>query len=119
MLLVTVMTFTTLFAGETDTPMIPDDINLILGQISPDMAEVEVGRIVQEYYPDADRTTGSWSGQTGYVMFDLTPRYSISIAEYNDLNNFESRFVHADMIFYVYDWELKRRIDISFYLWDD
>lgn len=107
-----------LFAGAADASLMPDGINQILGRISPNMAEAEVQKIVKKYYPDAKRTLGIWSGQTGYIEFKLTERYSISVAEYNDPKDFESRFVHADMILYVYDWELKRRINISFYKWD-
>ncbi|MHC4403493.1 MAG: hypothetical protein ACYTG0_27870 [Planctomycetota bacterium] len=108
-----------LFAGAADTPLMPDGVNQILGRINPNTPEAEVEKIVKKHYPDAKRTLGSWSGQTGYVEFKLTSRYSISVAEYNDPKDFESRFVHADMILYVYDWELKRRINISFHRWDD
>lgn len=105
-------------AGAEDTPLMPDGVNQILGRIAPNMAEAKVEAIVKKYYPDAKRTLGSWSGQTGYVEFKLNKRYSISVAEYNDPKDFESRFVHADMILYVYDWELKQRINISFHKWD-
>ena len=105
-------------AGAEDAPLMPDGVNHILGRIVPDMPEAAVAAIVTKYYPDATRNVGVWSGQTGYVEFKLTKRYSISVAEYNDPKDFESRFVHADMILYVYDWELKRRINISFHKWD-
>ena len=108
-----------LVAGAADAPLMPDGVNQILGRITPDMAEAKVEAIVKKYYPDAKRTLGSWSGQTGYVEFKLTKRYSISVAEYNDPKDFESRFVHADMILYVYDWEVKRRINISFHNWNE
>jgi len=104
------------FAG--DGPLFPDGASQILGRIQPGMSEAQVEEIVRIYYPDASRTVGIWSGQTGYVDFRLTSRYSISVAEYNDPEDFNFRFVHADMILYVYDWELNRRINISFYDWD-
>lgn len=108
-----------LVVGAGDAPLMPDGVNQILGRITPNMAEAEVEKIVKKHYPDAKRTLGSWSGQTGYVEFKLTSRHSISVAEYNDPKDFESRFVHADMMLYVYDWELKRRINISFHKWND
>jgi len=109
----------TLSVFATEEPLFPDGVNQILGRIQPDMSEAQVEEVVRIYYPDAIFSLGSWSGQTGYVSFKLTSRYSISIAEYNDPEDFNNRFVHADMLLYVYDWELKRRINISFHNWDD
>ena len=105
------------FAG--GGPLFPDGVNQILGRIQPDMSEAQVEEIVKIYYPDVSHTVSIWSGQTGYADFRLTSRYSISVAEYNDPEDFNCRFVHADMILYVYDWELNQRINISFYNWDD
>ena len=106
-------------ASASEVSLFPDGVNQILGRIQPDMSEAQVEEIVKIYYPDAIRAVGIWSGQTGYADFRLTSRYSISVAEYNNPDNTNFRFVHADMILYVYDWELKRRINISFYNWDD
>jgi len=114
-----VLTSIALAAGATDEPLLPDGVNQILGRIHPNMSEAEVEKIVKKIYPDAKTTTGPWSGQTGFVEFKLTARYSISVAEYNDPKDFNLRFVHADMILYVYDWDTKRRINISFYKWDE
>jgi len=111
------ITFFAFLANAADSPLIPDSVNQILGRISPKMVESDLEKIVKKYYPEAKKTLGSWSGQTGYVEFKLTKRYSISVAEYNDPKDFESRFVHANMILYVYDWELKQRINISFHKW--
>jgi len=106
-------------AGAADEPLLPDGVNQILGRIRSRMSEAEVEKIVQAYYPKTKATPGPWSGQTGYAEFKLTPRYSISVAEYNDPKDFNKRFVHADMILYVYDWEAKRRTNISFHQWDN
>lgn len=115
---VIVMISITLGAFAAGEPLFPDGVNQILGRIQPDMSETQVEEIVRIYYPDAILSCGVWSGQTGYVDFELTSRYSISVAEYNDPEDFNNRFVHADMILYVYDWELNRRINISFHNWD-
>ena len=114
-----VMLSITLSAFAAEEPLFPDGVNQILGRIQPDMSEAQVEETVKFYYPDAVLTLGTWSGQSGYVEFKLTSRYSISIAEYNDPDNFDYRFVHADMILYVFDWELNQRINISFHNWDD
>jgi hypothetical protein len=100
-----------------DETLLPDGVNKILGQIRSKMPEAEAEKIVQTYYPGTKAALGDWSGQTGYVEFKLSTRYSISIAEYNDPKDFNHRFVSADMIMYVYDWESKRRINVSFHQW--
>jgi hypothetical protein len=102
-----------------ESALLPDGINQILGRIRPDMSETELAGIVTLFYPEAEPACGIWSGQSGYVDFRLTPRWSVSIAEYNAPNDFESRFVHPEMTFYVYDWEVERRIDITFYGWGE
>jgi hypothetical protein len=115
------LVFAALFAlgpGPEEAPLVPESINRILGRITPEMPEEDLQSLVQEYYPHAEATMGVWSGQSGYVEFDLTDRYSISIAEYNDPQDFELRFVHPDLIFYVYDWQSQRRTDITFYEWE-
>lgn len=101
-----------------DAPLMPEGVNQILGRIVPDMPEARVAAIVKKHYPDATGHVSVWSGQTGYVEFKLSKRYSISFAAYNAPEDFESRFVHADMILYVYDRKSKRRINISFHNWD-
>ena len=98
---------------------LPEDVSKILNQVRPNMPEAELARTVAKQYPDAKQSSGSWSGQTGYVEFKLSSRYSLSVAEYNDPKDFNLRFVHKDMTLYLYDWELKRRMNISFYKWDE
>lgn len=111
--------FLSAVAVAADGPLIPDGVNQILGRIKPDMPETDVQKLVHKYYPKAKIHRSVWSGQTGYVEFKLTDRFSVSVAEYNDPKDHKSRFVHADMILYVYDWKLKQRINISFHKWDE
>lgn len=106
-------------AWAVETPLLPAEVNQILGQIRPDMSEANVAKIVKAHYPDAKGGMDVWSGQTGYVRFELTPRYAISIAEYNAPNNIESRFVHPDLTLYVFDLQEKRRTNITFYSYGD
>jgi hypothetical protein len=110
---VVVLAFLVTAAGAADEPLLPNDVNRILGRIRPKMPETEVEKIVQSYFPGAKATLGDWSGQTGYAEFKLNTRYLISVAEYNDPKDFNLRFVHADMILYVYDSEAKRKISVS------
>lgn len=116
---ITFILLVALSALAAEEPLLPAGVNQVLGQIRPNMSEAQVEKIIKTYYPDTKATPGTWSGQTGYVDFKITPRYSISVAEYSDPKDFNVRFVHADMILYVYDWELKRRINISFYKWGE
>lgn len=98
---------------KNDGPLLPDGINQILGRLHPHISEAQVEKVVKTYYPTTKATLGPWSGQTGYVEFKLTPRHSISVAEYNAPGDLNARFVHADMILYVYDCKLRQRIKID------
>ncbi|MCK4506403.1 MAG: hypothetical protein KAW14_12380, partial [Candidatus Aegiribacteria sp.] len=69
--LVIIMFSVTLSALADEGPLFPDGVNQILGRIQPDMSEAQVEEIVKIYYPDAIRAGGIWSGQTGYVDFEL------------------------------------------------
>ncbi|MFA4943995.1 MAG: hypothetical protein WC789_04760 [Lentisphaeria bacterium] len=113
------MILVAVIALASDKPLVPDGINQILGRIQPNMSESQVETLMKKYYPDVKRTLGTWSGQTGYVDFKVSPAYTISIAEYNDPKDFNLRFVHADMIIYVFEWQTKTRLNLSFFKWDD
>jgi len=106
-------------ASASDKPLLPDGINQILGRIHPNMSESNVEALIKQYYPDVKTTLGTWSGQTGYVDFKVSSDYTISIAEYNDPKDFNLRFIHADMTIYVFDWQTKTRLNLSFFKWDD
>ena len=118
-ILITFMFSGFLSASPLEVPLLPDGVNQILSRIHPDMREAQVEKIVKTYYPDAKTMIGIWSGHTGYIDFKLTSRYSISIAAYNDPKDFNSRFVHTDLIFYFFDFELKQKINISFHKWEE
>ena len=106
-------------AGAADEPLLPEGVNQILGRVRPNMAQVEFEKIVQAYYPEARMTPSEWSGRTGYASFRLTSRYSIFVAEYSDPKDFNSRFIHTDLLLYMDDSELRRRLNISFHKWDE
>jgi hypothetical protein len=91
----------------------------LLFQVRPDMTEAELAKLVQSQFPDAKPSPGDWSGQTGYVDFRLNSQYTLSVSEYNDPKDFNLRFVHADTIVYLLDQEAKRRMNISFYKWEE
>jgi hypothetical protein len=62
---------------------------------------------------------GSWSGHTGILEFKLDTRYSISLTAISKVDNHDDRRAHKDLVIYVYDWKLKRRVDISFHAWGE
>ena len=117
--LAAVIAITLISISTFGTPLIPEKINSILGQIQPDMPEKELEKIVQSYYPKSKATLSIWSGRTGYVQFKISERYSFSVSEYNAPNDFESRFVQKNMTIYVYDHEIQQRVNISLYNWDE
>lgn len=107
------------WASVSDNHLFPEEINQILGRIEPDMNLAKVKTILKTYYPEAEVDAVTWSGDTGVIGYKLTSRYSIAIPAYIDPKDGKSSFAHSDLEFYVCDWELKRRIDITFYKWDD
>lgn len=98
--------------------LLPTRINTILAKVSGGMSESAMLTEVRKYYPKATSKTGWWSGQTGILEFRLDKRYSISVTAISKLDNHDDRSLHKDLRIYVYDWKLKRRVDISFYAWD-
>ncbi len=66
-------------------------------------------------YPKVAGHMGDWSGQTGYVDYKLDERFTLSISSITRNGN---EVVHDDLLFYVFDWRTKRRIDIKLYYWD-
>ena len=102
-----------------DETLLPDGINQILGRITSDMSETDVHALFRQYYPDAEGMVGDWSGQTGYVDFKVTPKNTVSISMYNSPTSINHRYVHSSMIFYIYDWETKSRLNFSIYKWDE
>jgi hypothetical protein len=113
---------TTLLAvpeAANDPALLPDGINGILGRILPEMTETSLVELVRDFYPDAEVAGGIWSGQSGYVDFRLSDRWTLSVAEYCEPMDYEIRHVHPDLLFYVVDRELERRIDITLYQWGD
>ena len=116
-IIVILAVITCTYAG--DEALLPDSINQILGRITSDMRETDVQALFRQYYPDSEGMVGDWSGQTGYVDFKVTPKNTVSISMYNSPTNINHRYVHSSMIFYIYDWETKSRLNFSIYKWDE
>ena len=89
----------------------PAELDAALSEIKPDMSESDVASILSRYFPDTKSRSGLWSGQTGYVDFDITPNCWVSISFYNAPNDFESKFVHKSMTIYIHNRKLKLRVD--------
>ena len=116
-IIVILTAITCAYAG--DEALLPDNINQILGRITPDMSEHNVQALFRQYYPNAEGMVGDWSGQTGYVDYKLTPKHTVSISMYNTPTNIDHRYVHSSMIIYIFDWETKSRLNLSIYKWDE
>ena len=116
-IIVILTAITCAYAG--DEALLPDNINQILGRITPDMSENNVQALFRQYYPNAEGKVGNWSGQTGYVDYKVTPKHTVSISMYNSQANLHQRFVHPSMTFYIYDWVTKSRMNFSIYKWDE
>ena len=103
------------FAGvET---LLPTKINTILAKVSGGMSEMAMLKEVRKHYPKATSKTGPWSGHTGILEFKLDKRYSLPVTAISKIDNHDDRSLHKDLTIYVYDWKLKRRVDISFHAW--
>ena len=89
----------------------PVELDAALSQIRPNMSQADVVSILSGYFPGTKSRPGPWSGQTGYVDFDITPNCWISISFYNAPNDFESKYVHEAMTTYIHNRQLKLRID--------
>ena len=116
-IIVIITAITCAYAG--DEALLPDGINQILGRITADMRETDVQALFHQYYPNVEGMVGDWSGQTGYVDFKVTPNNTVSISMYNSPTSINHRYVHSSMIFYIYDWETKSRLNFSIYKWDE
>ena len=98
-----------------ELPLIPRPLNTVLGLISSGQTKAEVVQILTKAYPNVKYGGPSvWSGQTGYLGFQLDERYSISIAFAGN----EDTRVHCDLQFYLYDNAVKRRIDLRQFFWE-
>lgn len=102
-------------ASAADEPFIPAPLNSVLLKIQPGMTTNQVVAILSPSYPKISSQTGHWSGQTGYMDYKLDGRFTLSVSS---VMRDGKELVHDDLLFYVFDWQTKRRVDIKLYDWD-
>jgi hypothetical protein len=104
-----------------DEPQIPQALNTLLPGIHPGMSVHEVEGILSKAYPQVSGQMSDWSGTTGYVDYRLDDRFSLSVSSVNhpDDKLGVAPGVGTDLLFYLYDWPSKRRLDLKVFTWDD
>ena len=102
-------------AAAADEPLIPAPLNDVLPRIQPGMNTNQVVALLSRSYPKVTGHMGEWSGQTGYFDYKLNDRFTLSVSSVMRNGN---ELVHDDLLFYVFDWQTRRRVDIRLYHWD-
>lgn len=98
-----------------DEPFIPTALNAILPRIHAGMIIPEVEAELAPAYPKVKGTMSVWSGQSGYIEYKLDDRHSLSVSS---ITRDGKQVVHDKILFYLYDWPTKRRIDLAVYDWE-
>ena len=98
-----------------DELLIPGPLNGVLLKIQPGMMTNQIVAILSRSYPKVAGHMGDWSGQTGYMDYRLDERFTLSVSS---VMRDGRELVHDDLLFYVFDWQTKRRVDIRLYYWD-
>jgi len=99
-----------------DHQLIPEPLNSILPRITAGMKVKDILPMLTKSYPKVKQQVGDWSGQSGYVDFQLDERYTISFAAHSSLTG--AKFLSDDVRTYLFDGQLKNRIEITRYQWD-
>jgi hypothetical protein len=108
-----------LFAA--DELLIPAPLNQVLTRIKPGMTGAEVKTVLVTAYPKALASLGDWDGMTGYVDFRLNERYSVSFSAHSPPGGAPSESsarLGKNLLTYVFDHQLKHRLQIRDYQWD-
>jgi hypothetical protein len=100
-----------------DQSLIPPPLNALLPRISGGMTPKEVKKLLATAYPKVEYRLGVWSGQTGYLDFQLNDRYTVSVAGQSVRDR--GTVVHPDIHIYVFDHPNKQRVEIKRYHWND
>ncbi len=98
-----------------DEPLIPAALNAILPKIHAGMTVRQVETVLAPAYPKVKGQMGDWSGQTGYIEYQLDGRYTLSVSS---ITRDGKEVVHDEILFYLKDWPSKRRFDIKIYDWE-
>ena len=98
-----------------DDPLVPTALNAVLPKIHAGMTVSEVEAVLTPAYPGVKGRMGEWSGQTGYIEYKLDARYTLSVSS---ITREGREVVHDDILFYLYDWPSKRRLDLKVFDWE-
>jgi len=98
-----------------DAPLIPVALNAVLQKIHARMTIREVEAVLAPAYPNVKGQMGDWSGQSGYIEYKLDERYTLSVSSGTREGK---EVVHDEILFYLYDWPSKRRLDLKVYEWE-
>lgn len=79
------------------------------------MTTDQVLAVLSPSYPKVSGSTGVWSGQTGYFDYKLDERFTLSVSS---IMREGKKLVHDGLLFYVFDRQTKRRVDINLYYWE-
>ena len=106
---------TALHTQGADEPLIPTPLNDALLKVRPGMTTNQVLAVLSPFYPKVAGHMGDWSDQTGYIDYKLDERFTLSVSS---AMRDGRQLVHDDLLFYVFDWQSKRRVDIKLYSWE-
>jgi len=99
-----------------DEPLIPAPLNALLPKITPGMTRDDVRRILSTAYPYPVQQDGPGSGQGGNMGFRLDDRFWVM---FSAKRNAEQEYVVSkNASISVFDYVLKRRLDIKPYYWE-
>ena len=86
-ILVSAIFLSTVRLHADEEPLIPEPLNRVLPRITRDMRVTDAVAVLTSIYPKLKCSGGAWSGQTGFIIYDLDERYSISFSAYNRPND--------------------------------
>lgn len=93
--------------------LIPKKVNAVLAKVKPGMSEADILSHIRKTYPNSKIGGIRWSGASGVIEFVLDKRYSISLTAFSK-NSPDNRLAHNDLVIYITNRKLKRKMNISF-----
>ncbi len=96
----------------SDEQFIPAPLNDVMPKIHARMSIEEVEAILSAAYPHVSHRSGPWSGQTGYIEYDLDKRFTLGVAF---VLSGHREIVDGNLLFSVTDATTKHRWDIKRY----
>ncbi len=102
-------------ACAADEPLIPAALNAVLPMIRSGMTISEVEGVLAPAYPTVKWHHGDGSGGSGYIEYRLDERHTLSVSSVKRAGDY---VVHDTLLFYLYNWPAKRRLDLKIYEWE-